>query len=243
MRGPFWRYFGGKWRAAGRYPEPRYRQIVESFAGAAGYSSWWHWHDVLLIDKSPDVCETWEYLIGVKASEIRALPDLKVGVKIADLAGVPKGARLLMGWWANLGTNAPRQTPTGWALRRGHWLNWNWGGRERVAAQLEFIRHWRIMHGTFQDAPDIEASWFIDPPYQIAGKHYPHGSAGIDYAELADWCQSRKGQATVCEAAGATWLPFTDFGHMKASNGKGRSGVSHEAIWLNQPQPQIEAFA
>lgn len=35
---PFWRYYGGKYRAAPRYPVPLHRTIVEPFAGAAGYS-------------------------------------------------------------------------------------------------------------------------------------------------------------------------------------------------------------
>jgi len=35
---PFWRYYGGKFRAAPRYPTPTHKTIVEPFAGAAGYS-------------------------------------------------------------------------------------------------------------------------------------------------------------------------------------------------------------
>jgi len=35
---PFWRYYGGKWRAAPSYPSPRCETIIEPFAGAAGYS-------------------------------------------------------------------------------------------------------------------------------------------------------------------------------------------------------------
>jgi hypothetical protein len=33
MLRPFWRYYGGKWRAAPRYPAPRYDTIIEPFAG------------------------------------------------------------------------------------------------------------------------------------------------------------------------------------------------------------------
>jgi hypothetical protein len=32
---PFWRYYGGKWRAAPRYPRPTHDTIIEPFAGAA----------------------------------------------------------------------------------------------------------------------------------------------------------------------------------------------------------------
>jgi len=38
MLRPFWRYYGGKWRAAPRYPAPRHDLIIEPFAGAAGYA-------------------------------------------------------------------------------------------------------------------------------------------------------------------------------------------------------------
>lgn len=30
---PFWRYYGGKWRAAPSYPAPLHNTIVEPFAG------------------------------------------------------------------------------------------------------------------------------------------------------------------------------------------------------------------
>ena len=38
MLKPFWRYYGGKYRAAPAYPPPRLGTIVEPFAGSAGYS-------------------------------------------------------------------------------------------------------------------------------------------------------------------------------------------------------------
>mgnify|MGYP000892399390 CR=1 FL=1 len=35
---PFFTYFGGKFRAASRYPKPEGDLVVEPFTGAAGYS-------------------------------------------------------------------------------------------------------------------------------------------------------------------------------------------------------------
>jgi site-specific DNA-adenine methylase len=35
---PFFPYYGSKWRAARAYPPPLHRQIVEPFAGSAGYA-------------------------------------------------------------------------------------------------------------------------------------------------------------------------------------------------------------
>jgi 16S rRNA G966 N2-methylase RsmD len=104
---------------------------------------------------------------------------------------------------------------------------WSVQQRERVASQVDRIRHWVVIEGDYTRAPDVEATWFIDPPYNNrAGSHYVH--ADLDYAALATWCQSRRGQVIVCENEGATWLPFRTFATLKAGlNGKG----SKEVIW------------
>ena len=36
----------------------------------------------------------------------------------------------------------------------------------RLASKVERIRHWTIIEGSSDRAPDIEAHWHIDPPYQ-----------------------------------------------------------------------------
>jgi len=69
MAGPFWHYFGGKWRAAPHYPAPRHRRIIEPFAGSAGYSMRHHEHDVVLVEKNPIIAEMWRYLIAVKPAD------------------------------------------------------------------------------------------------------------------------------------------------------------------------------
>jgi hypothetical protein len=75
--------------------------------------------------------------------------------------------------------------------------------------QVECIRHWKIIEGSYDKAPDIEAHWFIDPPYTNMGKHYAVN--GIDYIKLADWCKRRSGYIQVSESADAQWLPFQPF--------------------------------
>jgi hypothetical protein len=98
---------------------------------------------------------------------------------------------------------------------------------------LEAIRHWTLIEGTYDAAPSVSATWFIDPPYQIAGKHYRFGCEGIDYASLGMWCAARQGQVMVCENVGAAWLPFRPWRDIKASAAKHGGKVSHEAIWTN----------
>lgn len=100
--------------------------------------------------------------------------------------------------------------------------------RIRVANQVQYIRHWKVIEGDYTAAPEVLATWFVDPPYQVAGKYYVHGSKGIDYSALGDWCRSRRGQVLVCENEGADWLPFAPFATLKAGvNGRG----SKEVLW------------
>ena len=50
----------------------------------------------------------------------------------------------------------------------------------------------------------------------------------IDYAELADWCKTRKGQVIVCENTKADWLNFEPL--VKIT---GQKIKTTEAIWTN----------
>jgi hypothetical protein len=98
---------------------------------------------------------------------------------------------------------------------------------------VEHIRHWRVTEGDYTKSPDVRATWFVDPPYILAGKDYRSGcsSKNLDYATLGAWCKSRKGQVMVCENAGASWLPFKTFRTIRGANGTRRTGVSEEVIW------------
>lgn len=226
---PFWRYYGGKYRAAPKYPKPTHGKIVEPFAGAAGYSLRYPDLDITLVDKYPVIAEIWRYLIGTRSSEIRAIPTV---THVDDLPGwVPEGGRYLVGFTMNNAATAPRRSlSTG--LRKlfeagQRSQGWSEAMRERVASQVDRIRHWKVIEGSYEAAPDTEATWFVDPPYNNkAGSYYVHSD--VDYVALANWCRSRRGQVIVCENEGATWLPFQPFATFKAGvNGKG----SREVIW------------
>lgn len=103
--------------------------------------------------------------------------------------------------------------------------------KERVASQVEHIRHWRVIEGDYTAAPSIVATWFIDPPYQIAGnKVYVHKAKDIDYDALGVWSKAREGQVMVCENDGAAWLPFRPlYSTTTAMNG----ACNQEALWTN----------
>ncbi len=221
---PFFTYYGGKWRAAPKYPPPQYSTIVEPFAGSAGYSLRYSDRDIVLVDKDPNIVATWKYLINVSPSEIRSLPLLSKGDHL-DTLDLSADQKRLLGWWVNPGSSQPKKTMGSF---RGAW---NESYRERIATQVSRIRHWTVIEGDCRDCADIAATWFIDPPYQEAGKYYRHGSKGIDFYALGDWCRSLLGQVIVCENVGADWLPFNPFITIKSNNSQADGRVSKEAIW------------
>lgn len=215
---PFWRYYGGKYRAAPKYPSPVHDTIIEPFAGAAGYSLRHFQRKVILVEKYHEIAETWRYLISASAKEILRLPLVD---HIDDLPGwVPEGARYLVGFNLSSATITPkRQLSAG--IKRMHEMGrtmggWREGQRERVAKQVKSIKHWRVLEGDYSEAPDIEATWFVDPPYNNhAGSLYVHSE--INYVELGAWCGTRSGQVIVCENEGADWLPFIPFRKQRSS--------------------------
>jgi hypothetical protein len=231
--GPFWRYYGGKWRAAPRYPAPTRGLIVEPFAGAAGYACRYPDRDVLLIDADPIIAGIWRWLIQATPDDVRAVGDIPEGGTVDDI-DAPQEARWLAGFWCNNGVAQPCKRPSKWASigDSGHnWGGWGPTARERIAKDVPRIRHWRVIHGTYGDAPDVEASWFVDPPYQAAaGRHYRHDA--VDYADLGAWVMGRKGQVIACDQRGADWLPWTGAITLKASDGAARSGRSEEVVYV-----------
>lgn len=226
---PFFCFYGGKWRAAPRYPAPKFKTIIEPFSGAAGYSTRHFERDVILLDINPVIQSLWRYLINVSSSEIRSLP---IAVEHVDKLSVCTEARHLIGFWLNKATScSPRKQPSAW-MRSGIRPNSYWGEavRERIANQVEHIRHWKVLDGGYQSSPELEASWFIDPPYaNAAGAMYRHQVD--DYGTLGEWCRQRKGQLIVCENDGASWLPFEPLGTFKSNPGKRGKAKSQEVMY------------
>lgn len=213
---------------------------MEPFAGAAGYATRYADRNIVLVEKDPMVAALWRYLVTVNGREILALPDIPLGGTVDDL-DAPAEARSLIGFWLNKGAEAPRKSPSSW-MRSGIRPDSYWGPsvRERLAWQVERIRHWRVIEGSYEQAPPVKATWFVDPPYAAAGRHYRIRFG--DYDALADWCRSRSGQVIVCENAGATWLPFSPFGSVKGTPGARRTGCSPEVYWTNDDPDSLNAF-
>jgi site-specific DNA-methyltransferase (adenine-specific) len=211
------------------------------------YAEW----QVQLYDLDEIVVGMWRYLIKVSSEEIRRLP--LIFDHVDDLR-VPQEARWLIGHWLNKGTPRPCKTPAKWMREwQGRQLGcvyWGEAVRERIARQVQLIRHWKIYLCSWENIPNQTATWFVDSAYNnAAGEKYKHGPKGIDYKALAEWCKTRKGQVIACENEGATWLPFRPFGAFKGQ----RSKTSEEVVWTNsdeclmlpplEPSPQAAPVA
>jgi site-specific DNA-adenine methylase len=244
MRRPAFSYYGAKFRAARHYPPPMHDTIIEPFAGAAGYSMHYWDRDVILVDLDECIAGVWDLLIEWSPDDIRALPLVDQDTNIREL-DVPPAAQWLIGYWCGCGCPHPRVTPTAWHLQDESYRNKTWSAdtREHVALVCERVSHWTVIHGSYIDAPETEATWFVDPPYQDQGKHYRHGSRDLDYSALADWCRARRGQVMVCEQDGADWLPFEPLADFQSAWRPATGAQTKtEVMWSNMqnPWPQLK---
>lgn len=217
---PFFTYFGGKYRIAPKYPAPKHGAVVESFAGSAGYALRYPDRAVSLCEKNEQIASMWQWLIRARVTEILELPDIEQGQSVDDLR-VHQDAKTLIGFWCNKATTHPSKRLSAWSVKYPEQF---WGDkiRYRVATQVDAIRHWKV----YSDFTSVNgtATWFIDPPYQGQGHRYKEHA--IDYVSLREWCESRRGQVIVCEAAGADWAPFVPFHESKS-----RKGKCSEVLW------------
>lgn len=228
---PFFSYYGSKWMLARHYPAPLHGTVVEPFAGSAGYALRHSERDVLLVDLNPVIAGLWRWLTKVSASDILALP---ADADSMDDVHSCQEAKWLVGFWLGRAQRGPSRQRTPWA-RDGRWpmCFWGEGVRQRIARQVESIRHWRVVEGSYLDAPLSCSTWFVDPPYQRQGRSYL-GASALDYSAIADWCRSLPGQVIACENAGAAWLPFETFRTARANSSRGKGRVSHEVIWTQE---------
>lgn len=204
-------YYGRKKQIAKHYPQPNYECIVEPFAGSAAYS--FHndnWKKrVILVERDEKVSSIWDWLISEATPEyIKNMPDLKPGERSSEFLHIIHAASKMAFKYKNI-----KVTPV---------LARNWEISKRVMSEnLYKIKHWEMITGDYSVAPDIEATWFIDPPYYSEpGMGYGYSSAMIDYEKLAEWCLAKKGEIICCEGAHGEYLPFTTLMELKGVAGK-----------------------
>jgi site-specific DNA-adenine methylase len=227
-------YYGSKSKIVGLYPEPANDVLIEPFAGSARYAlTYWN-RDVRLYDLSDYVVEVWRYLKHASPADILGLPDVesKVSLNGPEFRSLTDPERWLIGFHLCRGKAKPRHT--------GHGQN-SWSSdKKRIAGDLYKIRHWQIVKGSYQDAPDIAATWFVDPPYEAVqirpgnSDRYPEWF--VDYDDLAAFCRTRKGQVIVCEGGGASWLPFRELATVSANTNARTTKRNVEMVWTNEPR-------
>lgn len=240
-------YYGAKRVLAPHYPRPRYRTVVEPFAGSAQYAVRCLMEGsaelAILRDRDPRVVEMWERLLSMTPDEVRGLPSLTVGESTTDPLVMVTAA-------SNSWGSAKRMTVTDrMASRWTLMLGWIADVLPHVAGRVE------VALGDYTTAvQDEPATYFVDPPYQTVrlsnglestggarGKGYAKGcnSDALDFAALGEWCQSLNGHVIAVDQIGADWLPFRPLkGHRSSV------GTMHlEAIWHKGGEEQGELFA
>jgi hypothetical protein len=241
---PMFSYYGSKWRTIPDYPPPIEDTIVESFAGSALYALSWFNRKVWLNDLDPVICGIWDYLIKTTQAEILSLPtDRESMSRLTDLS-IPQEAKDLIGFWIRQAGTRPARRVTGWAVTDKDEGAKYWGSaaRERVARQVDLIRHWKVTNLPHTELENVRGTHFIDPPYcGKPGAAYKFNNRGINYADLAGWSRSRHGQVIVCEQAPADWLPFRKLRDIRTAGNK----ISAELIWTNDSDgmPKLLAVA
>ena len=225
------KYFGSKLNLTTAYPPPVFDTVIEPFAGSAAYAvAHRHVDRVVLVERDAAVVALWRRLLAMTADQIRQLPDPVAGTTSSDLLVAFASGR------------TTRDTPPTFivsprmAQRFRPMVN-------RIASVVDECRHFEVVEGDYTDAPDVQATWFIDPPYaptpggrwdRARGGRYRHNNASLDYADLATWCTSRSGQVIVCEQDGSDWLPWN--GQVSARDGA--HGGYQEVWWTNMPDPR-----
>ena len=215
-------YYGRKKQIARHYPTPNFDTIIEPFAGAASYALFQsNWKKrVILIEKDPKVTQIWDWLIHhARPEDIKSMPDLKVGEKSSEFLHIVHAATKMAFHFKTI-----KVTPV---------LERNWEISKRyIAENLYKIKHWELLCADYSDAPDIAATWFIDPPYKSdPGLGYRFSSKLIDYNVLATWALSRKGEVIFCEGPHGDYLPFRPLLDLKGVAGKS----SREVIYYQTP--------
>jgi len=218
-------YYGSKGKIVDYYPPPKNKIVIEPFAGSARYALKYWKNDVVINEKYDVVFKVWKYLQKCEIADINNLPKIEDGKTLNDYEFDCIEAKWLMGFCIKGGSNSPRITPSEKGFGGGYMHQ-----LENIKKHLHKIKHWQITNLDYSELENLEATWFIDPPYEFGGEHYVESTKNIDFAKLGEWCKSRNGQVIVCENTKATWLPFKPMKEMQGSQHK-----TTEAIWSNIP--------
>lgn len=231
-------YYGSKSKIAHLYPAPDTNLIVEPFAGSAAYA-WLHrrgadgnQRDVWLNDLDPRTYSMWRFLTSADAYAIveAYVPEtVEPGMKVSEMIPAEHpGLIELCRAEANQGTQGARgvhDVITAMGARV-------WKVRRKLLQVIPEVAHWRVTNVDYSDLANVEATWFVDPPYSgNAGRRYRTDQ--VDYEALGWWVLNRRGQRIVCENAGANWGDFTPLDHPRVSiRSRYQKADAREVVWI-----------
>jgi site-specific DNA-adenine methylase len=223
-------YYGAKNTLSRYYPSPQYQTIVEPFGGSAAYSCYHLSKDenlrAIICEKNPEVCDAWEWLMGCSEQDVIDYPTPEIGEQAFDFLIKTCSA-------SNASAKCKSMKFTD-RVKRVFEIQ-----KRKILKLLPIRDRITFIRGDFRDLDNYEATWFIDPPYQVvsanpktifpAGDGYAFdcGASRLDFGELANYCKSRNGQVIVCEKNGATWMDFQPFHQNKTS----LNNIYKEVIW------------
>lgn len=215
-------YYGSKSKIVDYYPPPKHKRIIEPFAGSARYSLKYWQNDVLIMDKNENLIKVWKWLQQCTKADILKFPRLEKGMDIRTME-LSDIERIFMSYLVASGR------PSNIVTKFMDFSNGRENTFKNIANNLDKIRHWEIIQGSYDELENETATWFIDPPYMFGGEHYKESNKSIDFVKLAEWCKSRNGQTIVCENMKADWLPFKPLTKIQ---GACQTNTT-EAIWSN----------
>jgi hypothetical protein len=200
---------------------------VEPFAGSAAYAVH-HRLDVdrvVLVERDERVVALWHRLLASSVDELLAMQTPVAGGWSSDLLVAFAAGR------TTRDTPEEFQVSPRMAQRFRPMI-------ERVARVLDECKHFEVHGGDYTIAPDLSATWFIDPPYQYRsgrwdrtrGGRYLYSNRDIDFAALGAWSQTRQGQVIVCEQFGSDWLPWNG-GRLARDN----THTPYGEVWWHRP--------
>jgi len=213
-------YYGSKSKLINYYPKPTKNTIVEPFAGSARYALKYWENDVILIEKYDVVYKVWKWLQQCSSNDILKLPTPLPKEDIREY-GLSIEEQMFMGFLINRGSVSPKN-------KVGNFSDGLKNTLKRTAENLIKIKHWDIRVGDYTDVENIDATWFIDPPYQFGGEHYKESNKNIDYIELKKWILKRKGDVIVCENTNANWIELQPLNKIQGA----RNTNTTEAVFL-----------
>lgn len=223
---PLFKHFGSKWASSKHYPAPLPdSRIFEPFAGSAGYSLRYHWHQVTIWETDPHLQELWCWLIyKATSTDVLDIPlNVPEGTDIRSL-GLSWGQQLLLKHWQRTNNVGNCWTISKWGSSSGQWTK---NTQIRVADEVNAIKHWKfeqpswIEPGTYH----CDSPYFYNYQYKQKRFNYEQYVANINKippGSLIMACEA------VCPKTGAVpdYLPFT-FSHSQVTSRRKKEENHH----------------